>query len=150
VSKILGKTVFVDGRAAGIALKSKTFQGDNIKVTTIGREAPTRAESLRTDVVLKALQQTCTLLDNPFSQSIWLPGEKPAWPKIPRASRKIKLYFPHATLNPSQRVAVDAMLSNEKADRVTLVQGPPGTGKTTVIAAAVVSILSLKDHERTV
>ncbi|KAJ7773405.1 P-loop containing nucleoside triphosphate hydrolase protein [Mycena metata] len=43
------------------------------------------------------------------------------------------------------------MLSSNNADRVVLVQGPPGTGKTTVIAAAVVSILAwAHDVERTV
>ncbi|KAJ6576605.1 P-loop containing nucleoside triphosphate hydrolase protein [Mycena vulgaris] len=150
VSKFSGKTVFVDGRAARIALASDTFQGDTIRVTTIGRDAPTRVESQRASIVLNALQQTCTLLDNPFFQAIWLPNEKPAWSTIPRATHDISLYFPHATLNDSQRAAVRAILSNENANRVTLVQGPPGTGKTTVIAAAVMSILSSTDLERTV
>ncbi|KAJ7273061.1 P-loop containing nucleoside triphosphate hydrolase protein [Mycena rebaudengoi] len=150
VSKVSGKAVFVDGRAARIALASDTVQGDNIRVTTIGREAPTLAEVHRANIVLKALQRTSTLPSQPFFQAIWLPDEKPAWSMSPRATHDISLYYPHATLNDSQRAAVRAILSNDNANRVTLVQGPPGTGKTTVIAAAVVSILSSTDEERTV
>ncbi|KAJ6576607.1 hypothetical protein DFH09DRAFT_364660 [Mycena vulgaris] len=56
VSKFSGKTVFVDGRAARIALASDTFQGDTIRITTVGREAPTRVESQRASIVLNALQ----------------------------------------------------------------------------------------------
>ncbi|KAJ7475941.1 P-loop containing nucleoside triphosphate hydrolase protein, partial [Mycena latifolia] len=150
VSKFSGKTEFVDGRAARIALTSDTFEGDTIRVTTIGREAPTRAESHRAGIVLNALQRTCTILDNPFFQALWLPGERPGWSTIPNATHDISLYFPHATLNDSQQAAVRTILSNDNANRVTLVQGPPGTGKTTVIAAAVISILSSVDLERTV
>ncbi|KAJ7126882.1 P-loop containing nucleoside triphosphate hydrolase protein [Mycena epipterygia] len=150
VSKFSGKTVFVDGRAARIALTSALFQGDSIRVTTVGREGPTRVESQRAKIVLRALQQTCPVLDNPFFQTIWLESEKPAWSKIPCPAHEASLYFPNATLNDSQREAVRAILSNANADRVTLVQGPPGTGKTTTIAAAVVSILSSVDLERTI
>ncbi|KAJ7104047.1 P-loop containing nucleoside triphosphate hydrolase protein [Mycena belliarum] len=150
VSTFSGKTVFVDGRAARIALTSDSFQGDTIRVTTIGRERETRAESQREKIVMRALQGRSTLLDNPFFQALWLPDERPAWSTVLRATHDTSLYYPHATLNDSQRAAVRAILSTDNANRVTVVQGPPGTGKTTVIAAAVVSILSSADHERTV
>lgn len=61
------------------------------------------------------------------------------------------IYFPHKQLNASQAAAVRAILSRGDKERVVVVQGPPGTGKTTVIAAAVMSILSAaEDVERTV
>ncbi|KAJ7928927.1 P-loop containing nucleoside triphosphate hydrolase protein [Mycena leptocephala] len=146
VSKFSGKTVFVEGRAAHIALSAAKFTGDTIRVTTVGREGPTRAESQRADIVRKVLQGTCTLLEQPFFQALWLAGSC-----VPRAEHDIELYFPSRELNRSQRAAVRAILSNDDLDRVTLVQGPPGTGKTTVIAAAVVSIVSsAHDLERTV
>ncbi|KAL4249785.1 hypothetical protein ABKN59_007614 [Abortiporus biennis] len=44
-------------------------------------------------------------------------------------------------LNPSQKRAVECILSTEAQDRVCMVQGPPGTGKTTVIAASTINIV---------
>jgi hypothetical protein len=96
--------------------------------------------------VRKVLQGTCTLLEQPFFQALWLAGSGGAdasggaggeevkldWKKVRRAEHDIELYFPHRELNRSQRAAVRAILSNDDLDRVTLVQGPPGTGKTTV------------------
>ncbi|KAJ7170757.1 hypothetical protein C8R43DRAFT_65515 [Mycena crocata] len=153
-STFSGKTVFVNGRAARILLNT-AFQGDTIRVTTVGRERPTRAEEQRADVVLKTLQQTCTLLEHPFFQAIWLPHELDAaagaaWKRVPRPKREVSLYFPDRTLNDSQARAVRAILSTKDRDRLVLVQGPPGTGKTTVIAAAVTSILESVDYDRTV
>lgn len=50
-------------------------------------------------------------------------------------------------LNASQSRAVKQILSQQPNRRVTVCHGPPGTGKTTVIAAAVSSIMSAsKDH----
>ena len=48
------------------------------------------------------------------------------------------MHFSH-DLNPSQRTAVERILSDKDDDRVVMIQGPPGTGKTTVIAASVIS-----------
>ena len=35
-----------------------------------------------------------------------------------------------------------SILSDDDADRISVIQGPPGTGKTTVIAASVVSMMA--------
>ncbi|KAJ7678919.1 hypothetical protein DFH06DRAFT_975177 [Mycena polygramma] len=149
VSKFSGKTIFVDGRAARIALTAAL--GDSIRVTTVGREGPNRAEVQREDIVRNVLQHKSALLKQPFFTALWVARDEPDWTKTPRTEHEVELYFPHAALNPSQRAAVRAILSNEDIDRITLVQGPPGTGKTTVIAAAVVSIVSCAhDIERTV
>ncbi|TRM64357.1 P-loop containing nucleoside triphosphate hydrolase protein [Schizophyllum amplum] len=61
----------------------------------------------------------------------------------------IPIDFSARPLNNSQRLAVERILSNAHEDRLALVQGPPGTGKTTVIAAAVQSIVR-GDPRRTV
>ncbi|KAG6813951.1 hypothetical protein H0H92_005206 [Tricholoma furcatifolium] len=54
----------------------------------------------------------------------------------------LPVYFVGRTLNSSQKMAVSTILSNEDADRITLIHGPPGTGKTTVIAASITSIIA--------
>ncbi|KAJ7455351.1 P-loop containing nucleoside triphosphate hydrolase protein [Mycena galericulata] len=154
-STFCGKAIHVDGRAAHIKIASAErapFRGDSIRVTTVGRERPTRAEAQRAQIVLHALQRTTTLLASPFFQALWLPGEYPVWPARGRAGPAPRVYFPAAKLNASQAAAVRAMLSDADKERVVVVvQGPPGTGKTTVIAAAVMSILSAaEDVERTV
>jgi len=38
--------------------------------------------------------------------------------------------FPPPSLEPSQTLAVERILSDSDADRISVVQGPPGTGKT--------------------
>ncbi|KAJ7030396.1 hypothetical protein C8F04DRAFT_1367383 [Mycena alexandri] len=146
VAKFSDKTVYVDGRAARIAL-SAAFTGDtSVRVTTVGREGPTRSEAHRADVARHALQQTNTLLAQPFSQALFLGTQSSARPPY-----DVDLDYPHRKLNASQKKAVHAMLSSNNADRVVLMQGPPGTGKTTVIVAVVVSILAwAHDVERTV
>ncbi|KAJ6513133.1 hypothetical protein C8R45DRAFT_812095 [Mycena sanguinolenta] len=162
VSKFSGKAVLVEGRAAHIALTSSkanlglTVDGEteSIRVTTVGRGGPTRAEMQRVNIVRETLQGRCDILAQPFFHALWLAGTgNEQWPKWMKAASysDVGLYFPQAKLNGSQRTAVRAILSNADEERVTLVQGPPGTGKTTVIAAVVNSILSSAyDVERTV
>ncbi|KAF7374796.1 Regulator of nonsense transcripts 1 [Mycena sanguinolenta] len=162
VSKFSGKAVLVEGRAAHIALTSSQAnfglaaegKTETIRVTTVGREGPTRAEVQRANIVRETLQGRCDILAQPFFHALWLAGAgNDPWPKWTKtvSYSDVGLYFPQAKLNGSQRVAVRAILSNADEERVTLVQGPPGTGKTTVIAAAVSSILSSAyDVERTV
>ncbi|KAK7033215.1 regulator of nonsense transcripts 1 [Favolaschia claudopus] len=174
ISKFQGRAVLVEGRAASITLSTGTSDestsATNIKstpglsesstitrVTTIGRQGYTRTESLRSEAIRHALQGRGTLLTQPFFQALWLAGldgEEPVkWPKSKDAEKmkEVGLYFPQRKLNQSQREAVEVILSEEESRRVVLVQGPPGTGKTTVIAAAIHSILSdPNDMERTV
>jgi AAA domain len=114
-------------------------------VKTIGREAPTPADVMRGDVIREALQHASNsdIMASPFVQRIWLPNEITSWAGIPSSPRPVSLYFPGTRkLNLSQKKAVNAILSNHDADRVTVIHGPPGTGKTTVIAAAVTSIMA--------
>jgi AAA domain len=127
------------------------FNGMEISsVRTIGREAPTNAEVMRGDVVIKALQHASDILASPFVRRIWLPNEVASWTGIPSSPFPVSLYFPGTrNLNPSQVKAVNVILSNHDADRVALIHGPPGTGKTTVIAAAVTSIMASRNHSST-
>ncbi|KIJ13466.1 hypothetical protein PAXINDRAFT_81067, partial [Paxillus involutus ATCC 200175] len=138
-TSVTGRARKVVGRNARVAVNGP-IKGDKIvSVTTIGKEAPTCAESLREDVIRKALQNATTLLSQPFFKSVWLPGESPLWP-VPKAQRtKPLVYFPGRALNISQEKAVENILSTSNEDRLVTIQGPPGTGKTTVIAAAVIS-----------
>ncbi|KAK0469716.1 uncharacterized protein EV420DRAFT_58543 [Desarmillaria tabescens] len=144
-----GRVLRVEGRAATIAIQGhlSTTQAP-LKVTTIGREEPTQAEQARVMVILAALQQSSAILDHPFIQALWFPRSEISWATLPSFTRNVTINFP-GPLNNSQRRAVDLILSNRDADRVTLIQGPPGTGKTTVIAAAVTSVIASTDRNRT-
>ncbi|KAG5728822.1 Regulator of nonsense transcripts 1 like protein, partial [Termitomyces sp. T112] len=90
------------------------------------------------------------IMQHPFVQRIWLPSDKVSWAKTPSFFLPVAINFPARALNLSQIKAVNVILSHKDAHRVTLIHGPPGTGKTTVIAAAVTSIISSRDPERTV
>ncbi|KAJ7761895.1 P-loop containing nucleoside triphosphate hydrolase protein [Mycena maculata] len=140
---VSGQATRVDGRAARINVKGALPRGP-LKVTTVGRERPTSAEQQRVDIILKALQGTSTIADQPFFQAIWLPREIPAWPVWYIRTPPIRFSRP---LNNSQERAVAAILS---AHPINVIQGPPGTGKTTVIAAAVTSIGSSPVSDRTI
>jgi regulator of nonsense transcripts 1 len=142
VSKFSGKAVLVEGRAAHITLTTAKTLGvtaagevETIRITTIGREGPTRSETARADIVRRALQRApgCTLLEQPFFQALWLAGTGdeswPKWPKVKGKEADVGLYFPQTKLNGSQRAAARAILSSSDEDRVVLVQGPPGTGE---------------------
>ncbi|KAJ7158647.1 P-loop containing nucleoside triphosphate hydrolase protein [Mycena filopes] len=125
-----------------VGLQSSTVEG---KVTKFS------GKTVYVDGRAARIAGTSTLLAQPFFQALFLDAESPAWAGVARPPFDVELDYRHRKLNSSQKRAVRAMLSSNNADRVVLVQGPPGTGKTTVIAAAVVSILAwAHDVERTV
>ncbi|KAF7970074.1 hypothetical protein HWV62_25050 [Athelia sp. TMB] len=134
----IGKVTQVEGRAAEITLQGR-LQGTKIhSIYTIGKEDLTSAEVQRGSIVRRGLQQTNSIVKQPFVKSIWLPKETTTWPSRPSApATAIATKRP---LNPSQRLAVAEILSDENP--VSLIQGPPGTGKTSVIAASVVSMMA--------
>ncbi|KAG2074291.1 hypothetical protein BDR04DRAFT_1071680, partial [Suillus decipiens] len=140
---ITGHAQQIVGSQAHISVKGASHAlGKVLRVTTIGKEDLTAAESYREFVVLKALQGTTTLTHHPFFCSIWAPSLKTSWPPpTGGASTAPFVYDPNGTLNHSQYEAVERIISQADGDRVLLIQGPPGTGKTTVIAASVDSIV---------
>ncbi|RDB26164.1 Regulator of nonsense transcripts 1 [Hypsizygus marmoreus] len=149
-NQIKGRTTKVTGRAVTISLQG-VLRGDIRSVTTIGREDPTSAEAMRGRIILKALQGDNKILKQPFVQRIWLPSDAISWAETPSSSLAIDIYFPSPrALNRSQNSAVTAILSSDSANRTVLIHGPPGTGKTTVIAAAVTSIVNSADRTLTV
>ncbi|KAG2074300.1 P-loop containing nucleoside triphosphate hydrolase protein [Suillus decipiens] len=152
LSTMTGHAQQIDGRQAFINVKGPVHtSGKVLRVTTIGKEDLTAAESYREFVVLKALQGTITLTHYPFFCSIWAPSLKISWPPATGGTSSPPfVYNPSGTLNHSQYEAVERILSQADRDRVLLIQGPPGTGKTTVIAASVDSIVKTGHRDRTV
>ncbi|KAK0485263.1 P-loop containing nucleoside triphosphate hydrolase protein [Armillaria novae-zelandiae] len=143
-----GRVIRVEGRTATITIQGHLPTQAPLKVTTIGREEPTQAERAKTMIILAALQQSSTILKQPFIQALWFPWARISWPTRASFTRKVTINF-RGRLNDSQRCAVDLILSNRNADRVTVIRGPPGTGKTTVISAAVTSVIASGDQDRT-
>lgn len=141
-------TAKVNGRTATVSLQAALHGTRICSVTTIGKEAPTSAEAMRCDVILKALQDTSDIMRSPFVCHIYL-NEVASWAGIPPPSSDVALQFPGRELNTSQKKAVNAILCNDDANRITLVHGPPGTGKTTVIAAAVTSVMASHNKSST-
>ncbi|KAG2367893.1 P-loop containing nucleoside triphosphate hydrolase protein [Suillus spraguei] len=151
LSTITGRAQHIDGRQAHINVQTARASGRVLRVTTVGKEDLTAAESYKESVVLKALQGTITLTHYPFFCSIWAPSLKISWPPLTGgASSAPFVYDPSGTLNCSQYEAVERIISQTDRDRVLLIQGPPGTGKTTVIAASVDSIVKTGHKDRTV
>jgi primosomal protein N' len=149
-STAVGRTTRVNGRSATITLQTKPQQGQIHLVKTIGKEFPTYAEVMRSSVVMKALQRDGNIMNSPFVRRMWLPNETVTWHGTPSLPLPVSLYSPGTrALNSSQEKAINIILSNKDADRVALIHGPPGTGKTTVIAAAVTSIMASRDTSRT-
>lgn len=135
----------VRGRTAILTVPGPS-KARNMTIFTQGREDPTQAEALRTDVLVQVIQNVNTFLTLPFVKDIWLPQSA----KLPAGSifdRPVPV-AEGQKLNGSQTAAVEAILSNKPSKRLILIQGPPGTGKTTVIAAAVVSLTKSSDTER--
>ena len=153
-STITGRAGSVKGRQAHIKVGGAIHpSGKIISVTTIGKEIPTLAEAVREDVVRKALQGMVDLTEYPFFCSIWMPSFPITWPPPAEGKRTVLkplIYYPSGTLNLSQDITVQKIVSEADRDRVVLIQGPPGTGKTTVIAASVSSIMECGNKERTI
>lgn len=136
-----GRVMHVEGRAAKIALRDNLRTGKIHSVHTIGKEDPNSAETWRARIILDALQQTISIVRQPFVQSIWFPSETPTWPVRQQLAHP-SLNFIQRPLNLSQALAVKNILSDSEADRISVIHGPPGTGKTTVIAASVISTMT--------
>jgi hypothetical protein len=119
------------------------LEGKSIaKITTIGKEAPTRAEFNRGLAILATLQGTLHFFDNHWIRALWLPNQAVNRPEPSSDSSIIEIQeHSDAPLNDSQRTAVTRMLSSSPNTHLTLVQGPPGTGKTTVISTYVLSAI---------
>ncbi|KAI0784596.1 hypothetical protein C8Q75DRAFT_689120, partial [Abortiporus biennis] len=139
IVKSSGRTTRVRGKDAVVSVKQALPDSGNIAVFTVGKEAPTTAEAERTNVVLDALRRTNTILYNPLIQIIYgLDAQQHS--ETSRSTSK-PVISPKRSLNPSQKRAVDRILSIDQQDKVCLVQGPPGTGKTTVIAASTINLV---------
>ncbi|KAG2347790.1 hypothetical protein BDR05DRAFT_875647 [Suillus weaverae] len=149
-STITGRAGRINGKQAHINVQGVVNpSGKVLSVTTFGKEDLTAAESVKEDVVLKALQGTITLTEHPFFCSIWAPSLYISWPPLDAPTASF-VYYPNGQLNHSQYEAVERIISQADRDRVLLIQGPPGTGKTTVIAAGVNSMINTGPMERTV
>ena len=145
VSTYSGRTVGVAGRQATLSIDGDIRNSKIQSMETVGRDQQSPAESTKARLLLSALQGTINLETYPFVSEIYL-KTKPAWENAPRLASAPELYYSSNTpLNESQSSAVNAILSQDDANRVVVVHGPPGTGKTTVIAASVTSIMS-KSH----
>jgi len=149
---IIGRAGRVNGRQAQIGVNGSVHSsGIVLSVTTFGVAALTSAERFKEHAVLKALQGLNTLPEHPFFCSIWAPSFSISWPRpVEYARNKALVYYPGGTLNDSQDLAVQRILSGADKDRVLLIHGPPGTGKTTVIAASVLSIIKYGSRKRTI
>ncbi|KXN88607.1 Regulator of nonsense transcripts 1 [Leucoagaricus sp. SymC.cos] len=125
----------------GVAIGNRKI----LSIIGLGRDAPTAANKARDENLLRLLQRTETP-NNPWLQNIWFTKDAdsiswpPTWfsnaskyPALPPTLTE-SLTEDAKRLNPSQQIAVNAMLSKNPRNVITIVQGPPGTGKTSVIA----------------
>lgn len=141
-AQVVGHAIHVEGRKAQVEFLG-SLGGDAIEsVTTFGKAHLTSAEAYREYVILAILQGEYTLLSHPFVKAIWFPKHLIWWSRSKHSESKIPIRCANLRVNPSQGRAIEKILSASDADRVVLIQGPPGTGKTTVITAAVTSIIS--------
>ncbi|KAI6155126.1 P-loop containing nucleoside triphosphate hydrolase protein [Pisolithus tinctorius] len=139
--QLLGRAIRVEGRHAHIEI-SGPLEGNAIRsVTTFGKANLTSADACREKVILVILKGS-TLLSHPLVKAIWFPNQPIWWMPSSHLKPKIPISCANLKVNPSQGKAIEKILSALDMDRVVLIQGPPGTGKTTVITAAVTSIIS--------
>ncbi|KAI6030237.1 P-loop containing nucleoside triphosphate hydrolase protein, partial [Pisolithus marmoratus] len=140
--QVPSRSIHVNGREAQIK-NLGSFHGDEIRsVTTVGKADLTSAEAYRESIILAILKGESTLLSYPFFKAIWLPNDPIRWPQSDDPKPEIPICCQDLRVNDSQQRAIEKILSVSDRDRVVLIQGPPGTGKTTVITAAVTSIIS--------
>ncbi|KAG6856899.1 hypothetical protein H0H87_012480 [Tephrocybe sp. NHM501043] len=147
VNRVSARVKRVNGRSASLILHSP-IDGKIQSVITVGRDPLTTAEETREQITLAVLKCSNRIVKNPFFKRIWLPSEGVSWPNPPSSFVPVTISFPGRPLNVTQTKATTAILSHKHP--VTLIQGPPGTGKTTVIAAAITSIMSSTDRTKTV
>jgi hypothetical protein len=170
---IVSSSLGIKGRTANIVVRGAVQTDVKIAaVYTIGKDGPTPAEAIRADVVRGALQRTNALLRQPFVQTIWRPYGLPATGASQAKAvkpREVAIAFDKRSLNLSQRKAVSAILDDGPGRKVVVVHGGPGTGeclfqpstfttsliihrlgKTTVISAAVISLMADSDEDRSI
>lgn len=139
-----GRAKSVRGKVATVTLGTAKILGSITAVHTVGREY-TNAEQERTLIVLSALQKRTTILSQHLVKQIYFPAPERTdsvyYGYSSLRGPAPSVCFPDRPLNQSQSQAVRRILSLYETDRICLVQGPPGTGKTTVIAAAVKSLI---------
>ncbi|KAH9481598.1 ATP-dependent helicase upf1 [Psilocybe cubensis] len=146
------RTAEVHGRVAVLCAAEET-KGSLVRVETVGRGGPSPAEIMKSDLLLRALHDPDFLISHPFVEALWFPRRKAK--NVAKLKVKSEPLPPvdisyDGPLNDSQRAATEAILSRDQSKRVVLVHGPPGTGKTTVIAAAVTSVMASRDRNATV
>ena len=144
-NKVTGRAKHVEGRSAHVSFNG-LVDGEIVSVNTIGKEEMSYAQAARHTIILHVLQNRTSLLSQPFFQRIWLPHGRTLWLKQGRRIFEPDIYFPGRSLNPSQEMAVEKIVSSDDENRVVMIHGPPGTGKTTVIAAAVTSFHHADRH----
>lgn len=134
------------GKSAQISIDEAIDETARIlSVVTIGRDDPTAAEKERENIILAVLQQNSSLFDQPIVHRIFSSSAPALYHGLSLPNEDI--YLSGRRLNDSQARAVHRIVSGYARDKVFLVQGPPGRGKTTVIAAAVVQLTSMKEEE---
>ncbi|KAJ3570491.1 hypothetical protein NP233_g4370 [Leucocoprinus birnbaumii] len=150
-----GKVDAASGRLATFSDNGLGIGNRHItSIIGIGRSAPTAAEVARDRSLLRLLQGLDSP-DNSWLQNIWFNKDASAisWPdewfsnatKYPTLPTMVteSLTEDAKRLNPSQQIAVNAMLSKNSKNVITIIQGPPGTGKTSVIAFFVQMAIAL-------
>lgn len=123
-----------------------------MRLTTVGPDGPTLAETRREAAVLSMLQNPSDIAgENPWINTLWFSTSAASlvWPQEWSSSSSSRPIYDSKNanailgkLNPSQKAAVETMLSQNDSDRFTVIQGPPGTGKTSVIAAYVQTVMT--------
>ncbi|TFK70343.1 P-loop containing nucleoside triphosphate hydrolase protein [Pluteus cervinus] len=136
-----GKVNRVQGRNVNLLVKQDIKAEDIRSVKTIGRDDPTVAEIVTESLLLSALQGRVELFVSPFPRALWTPERDVSWKSVLPLPKTTFLFPSPYPLNSSQSRAVRAII-HPTAHRIALIHGPPGTGKTTVIAAAVSSLMS--------
>jgi hypothetical protein len=122
-----------EGKLSALDVNGAVLDGvDFSSITTEGDSRLTHAELAIEGYILCILQDKDTLLNNPWSKSIYGKPDTVVWPPLP--SKPVYevpelLLDPDRPLNASQETVVSTMLSAPSKNQIMIVQGPPGTGK---------------------
>ncbi|KAK1231571.1 hypothetical protein PQX77_005305 [Marasmius sp. AFHP31] len=132
-----------EGRETLISKNDMSSNASVTTITSIGRDAPTRAEQQKGLIVLRTLQgKTGDIQENPWIKNIWFPtADELSWPEEWSTTTTLPSTIPDSPLNPSQTHVVEHMLSPSNDHRIVVVRGPPGSGKTSVIAKFVTTVI---------